>query len=103
MPPLLLLYAIAMEPLAATLRQCYAEQGLNYQERCLIVSMYVDDVVVYMRHPDCNTNPLIQEFIHFGGFSGVVINWAKSYIFPLTTATGKFRVEYPMQWVESSV
>ena len=90
MPPLPALICPGNGALGGQVVTMSCRAGLNYQERRLIVSMYADDMVVYMRHPACNTNPFIRELIHFGGLLGVVINWTKSYIFLLTAATGQF-------------
>lgn len=97
------LFAIAMEPLAARLRQHHARRGLAFIPQVVLVSLYADDIILYVKNPSDNLEPLIREFVCFGGLSGIVINWSKSVTFPLTEVTTQTQMELPLQWTQDPV
>lgn len=98
-----LLFAVAMEPLAARVRQHHTDRGIGFSSRNLLISLYADDVTLYIRDPVVNLNPILREFIKFGGLSGVNINWSKSVIFPLTDTTSACTTDFPLKWEMSQV
>lgn len=76
-----LLFALAIEPLAAKLREGDRVRGLQIGDLEERVSLYADDMLLYLSDPDSSLSfLLIQEF---GDFSGFRINWAKSTLFLL--------------------
>ncbi len=42
------------------------------------ISLYADDVVLYLDHFDVSVSGMIKEFDNFGGLSGCRMNWSKS-------------------------
>lgn len=68
-----LLFAIAMKPLAARIRQHHTERGIGFCSRSLLISLYADDVTWYLSDPARNLDIVLREFIKFGGFSGISI------------------------------
>lgn len=98
-----LLFAIAMEPLAARVRQHHTDRGIGFSSRSLLISLYADDVTLYICNPEQNLDIVLREFIKFGGLSGITINWSKSVIFPLTDSTNTFTSEYPLKWERDQV
>lgn len=98
-----LLFALVTEPLAAKLRQCHREKAFICFQRQLLISLYADDVTLYVKDPQNNLNPLLREFLVFGRLSGVHINWGKSQLFPLTTAVSKFTPDYPLEWCDTDL
>lgn len=101
LPPLL--FAIAIEPLAARLRQRHPEKAFCCYQRQILISLYADDVTLYVKDPQQNINPLLREFLVFGHLSGEQINWGKSQIFPLTAAVSKFIPDFPLEWCGSDL
>lgn len=98
-----LLFAIAIEPLAARLCQFHQDKAFCCFQRQIFISLYADDITLYVKNPQQNTNPLLREFIVFGHLSGVHINWGKSLLFPLTAAVSHFVPDYPLEWCESDL
>lgn len=97
-----LLFAIAMEPVAR-FRKHHTDRGIGFSARSLLISLYADDITLYLRDPETNLNPLLRECIKFGGLSGITINWSKSVIFPLTDTTRTCSAEFPLKWETSQV
>lgn len=93
-----LLFAVATEPLAVRLRQHHTHRAIRFSSRALTVSLYADDVTLYMVNPVENLAPMTREIVCYGALSGIHINWNKSVLFPLTTATTTFPTEYPFVW-----
>ncbi|XP_069064714.1 uncharacterized protein [Pleurodeles waltl] len=44
-----LLFAMTMEPLAAFLQQHHNNRGMLYHQRPILISMYADDITLYVR------------------------------------------------------
>lgn len=78
-----LLFALAIEPLAAKLRTNDILQGFlvgDLEER---VSLYADDMLLYLRDSDESLTTAVSLIREFGDFSGFRINWTRSVLFPL--------------------
>lgn len=73
-------------------------RGLQFRTGPLLVSMYADDIILYVREPKNNLEPLIEELTRFGLYSGLHINWTKSIIFPLTISTTPWQCKWPLEW-----
>lgn len=56
-----LLFALAIEPLAGKMRQPHQEKALRCFLRPILISLYADDVTLYVREPQQNLNPLLWE------------------------------------------
>lgn len=93
-----LLFALALEPLASRIRQGHHYSALQFPQRPLYISLYADDVVLYVRDPETHLSPLLREFIKFGRFAGLQINWSKSSIIPLTDTTTPHTTDFPLEW-----
>ncbi|KAJ1203235.1 hypothetical protein NDU88_007027 [Pleurodeles waltl] len=50
-----------------------------------------------------NLDILLTEVVRFGTFSGIVMNWSKSVVLPLTRHTARFPSRYPVEWAEGPV
>ena len=69
-----LLYALFAEPHLRALREYHAHSGIRFPQYQLIVSAYADDALLYIRDPERNIAPVIQEVIHFRSHSGLCVN-----------------------------
>ncbi|KAJ1091063.1 hypothetical protein NDU88_004191 [Pleurodeles waltl] len=78
-----LLFAIAMEPLAAKIRLMEREWGIIRNGLYHTISLYADDALIYIRNGCAAIPPVISLLAEFGGLSGLVVNWEKSCVFPL--------------------
>lgn len=84
-PLSLLLFALAIEPLAIRLRSSAHLQGVkrgNIKQR---VSLYADDLLIYITDPVTCANNLIQILDDFGAFSGYKTNLQKTVCFPINS------------------
>uniref|UniRef100_A0A3Q3A000 Reverse transcriptase domain-containing protein n=1 Tax=Kryptolebias marmoratus TaxID=37003 RepID=A0A3Q3A000_KRYMA len=86
-----LLFAIAIEPLAAALRsspmQGITRGGLDHK-----VSLYADDLLLFLSDPETSM-PLVLDMLEkFGQISGYKLNFNKSELFPINDAA----MAYPL-------
>lgn len=78
-----LLFAIAIEPLSIALKKCPQLQGIRRYETVQQVSLYADDLLLYVSDP-INSFPAIQLLLkNFGSFSGYKLNFQKSECYPI--------------------
>lgn len=77
-----LLFIIAMDPLVRRLQENHLFRGLQFLDGPLLISLYADDILLFVRHPQDNLPSLIDEISRFGTMSGLKINWGKSVLFP---------------------
>ena len=78
-----LLFAIAIEPLSIALKALPHYQGITRHGVEHRVSLYADDLLLYITNP-VPSIPLIQSVLrNFGSFSGYKLNFHKSECFPI--------------------
>ena len=82
------MFAIAMEPLAISIRCHLSITPLTLRKVDHSISLYADDVVLFLSHPEKSLSPLLEFIKTFGGFSGYTINWEKSELMPLVGDMG---------------
>lgn len=86
-----LLFAIAIEPLAIALRAS-AMAGIKRGELEHKLSLYADDLLLYVSDP-CTSIPLVLKLLaDFGLISGYKLNLSKSELMPINTAA----LDYPL-------
>uniref|UniRef100_A0A803K2L7 Reverse transcriptase domain-containing protein n=1 Tax=Xenopus tropicalis TaxID=8364 RepID=A0A803K2L7_XENTR len=97
-----LLFALAIEPLAIKIRQSQNITGLKLGEVEERISLYADDVLLYLDSPGNSLQNVLQVVNQFGTFSGLKINWEKSSVFPIEEGIdpNKFPPT-PLTWVNS--
>ena len=72
-----------MEPLANMLCSRGPEWGILVHNAWHVVSLYVDDVLIYLREQTESLDQLYELLERFGDMAGLRINWNKSCLFPL--------------------
>lgn len=77
------LFALAVEPLAKAIRQDPAISGINVGEAHHKISLYADDVLLYVLQPVTSVPHLVDIISLFGSFSGYKINFSKSLAMPM--------------------
>lgn len=77
------LFAITIEPLAASIRQDLQISPIERFGHKHHISLYADDILLYISDPQVSLSPLLKTITTFGSFSGFSINWDKSVVMPL--------------------
>lgn len=78
-----LLFALSIEPLAIALRSLGDFQGVLRGEREHKVSLYADDLLLYVRNPHESIPSIMSVLTEFGKVSGYKLNLSKSELFPI--------------------
>lgn len=81
-----LLFAIAIEPLAISFRTNCNITGIHRAGKEQKISLYADDVVLYISNPETCLPHVLSILGQFGSVSGYKINLHKSEFFPINTA-----------------
>ncbi|XP_069594530.1 putative ATP-dependent RNA helicase TDRD12 [Ranitomeya imitator] len=76
-----LLFALAVEPLAAKIRQSDGVPGFRYGSVEEKIALYADDILLFLADPDDSLKGAIEIIERFGALSGLKINWDKSVLF----------------------
>lgn len=79
-----LLFFIALEPLAAEIRQDENFCGIDFAGSVHKLMLYVDDILLFVSDPQVSVPSLLNIINSFSKFSGYKVNWAKSEALPLT-------------------
>lgn len=81
-----LLFDLAIEPLAVALRSCKEFSGIRRMGTEHKVSLYADDLLLFVSSPDTSLPPIMSLLTQFGQFSGYKLNLHKSELFPANEA-----------------
>ena len=100
-----LLFAIALEPLAAAIRKDQAFPGITIDNKCHKLMLYADDILLFVSDPEHSLPSLFDTIDRFSSISGYKVNWSKSEALPLTShcprslfQTGSF--EWPAKGIK---
>jgi len=78
-----LIFALAIEPLAESIRSDPLIYGYNAQRSINKISLYVDDILLFISQPQVTIKQILDKINSFGTFSGYRINWNKSELIPI--------------------
>ena len=78
-----LLFAMVIEPLAEAIRTIPSIQGLQIDNVHHKISLYADNVLIYISSPETSIPVLLDVVGLFGKFSGYKINLTKSEAMPI--------------------
>ena len=98
-----LLFAIAVEPLAIALKQSEDFLGVVRGGFTHKISLYADDILLYVTDPLTSVPPILKILDQFGKFSGYKINNEKSEMFPLNPPAALIpAAHFPFRIVQKS-
>lgn len=80
-----LLFVLAIEPLAIALRCNNSIQGISRGGLTHTVSLYADDLLLYVTNPITSTPEILRILQEFGNISGYKLNFNKSEYFPISS------------------
>lgn len=78
-----LIFALAIEPLAQSIRLDPQIYGYQTKTTTNKISLYADDILLYVTKPLLSIPSILEKIEMFGKFSGYRINWTKSLLMPV--------------------
>ena len=79
-----ILFALAIEPLAESIRTDPTIHGVECAGSSDKISLYADDVLLFITKPQISLPAILNKINQFGKFSGYRINWTKSELMPVS-------------------
>lgn len=99
-----LLFAIAIEPLAIWLRSEQNFVGITRQSTLHKVSLYADDLLLYISDPAKSIPKILEILEQFGTYSGYKLNLQKSELLPINTLAKQLpHTLVPFKWVDHTI
>lgn len=99
-----LLFDIALEPLAMGIRSHPHIHGIKIGDKEALVSLYADDLLLYLSDPAESVSYLLEYIKDFGKISGYTINWSKSEFMLLARHTNRNQIDpLPFKIVEDCI
>lgn len=95
-----LLFALAIEPLVEAIRTNPDIHGLTTADKQHKITLYADDVLLFLTRPEISTRNLIEVINKLSVFSGYRINFSKSEAMPLGSLKQKPKIPspFPFKW-----
>lgn len=94
-----LLFSLAIEPLAITIRSHDIISGFTTLQSEHVISLYVDDIMLYLTNVDSSIPALSTLLQEYGIISGYKINVNKSVSMPLNIAANQLSLKnFPFVW-----
>lgn len=99
------MFALAIEPLPIALRDHPLISGISVGPYTYTLSLFADDVVLYLSNP-CSSLPHVDtEFHNFAICSGLSVNFSKSINFPIHLTHSdiqQINSIHPYSWTRST-
>ncbi len=89
-PLSLLLFCLSLEPLAQAIWK--SEVSIKIHDHNHSISLYADDIILYLDHFDVSVSSIIKEFDNFSSLSGYKINWSKSALMPINNVKVSYSI-----------
>lgn len=92
-----LIFALAIEPLAQSIRLDPQIHGYQTKTTTNKISLYADDILLYVTKPHCSIPSILKKIETFGKFSGYRINWTKSILMPVNPTPQSTLARFPFK------
>lgn len=92
-----LLFALVIEPLAEKIRTHPDIYGYNTKHSNNKISLYADDVLLYITKPQISIPNILNLIEDFGSFSGYRIDWNKSEIMSIKPKDSTHLLKFPFK------
>ena len=92
-----LIFALAIEPLAQSIRLDPQIHGYTTKKTINKISLYADDILLYLTRPQMTIPVLLDKINLFGTFAGYRINWTKSVLMPVHRDDLTFLTDFPFK------
>lgn len=94
-----LLFALAIEPFAELIRISPSIQGFEVKGREHKISLYADDVLLYLRETEASIPALLESLSTFGYISGFKVNLSKTEAMPIGSLVNyPPPIDFPFNW-----
>ncbi len=90
-----LLFCLSLVPLAQAIRK--SEVSIKIHDHNHSISLYADDIILYLDHFDVSVSSIIKEFDNFSSLSGYKINWSKSALMPINNVNSSIPSFIPIK------
>lgn len=98
------LFTLFIEPLAQDIRQNTEIEGINIATEYHKISLFADDIITYLKHPNITIPKLLNTLENFGQMSGYKVNIKKTQALCLNyTPNSKIRSSYKLKWESKSI
>lgn len=98
-----ILFAIYIEPLAQMIREDSLLGGVVINNKEHIISLFADDVLIYLNDPVQHFDRLLQTLERFGDYSGYKLNMLKTQTLLFYTVPSSKMIEYKLNWEAKSL
>ncbi len=84
------MFCLSLEPLAQAIRK--SEVSIKIHDHNHSISLYADDIILYLDHFDVSVSSIIKELDNFSSLSGCKINWSKSALMPINNVKVNYSI-----------
>lgn len=97
------LFALYIEPLAQMIRQDISIQGIEINKQKHVISLFADDIMIYLKEPLYSFTKLTQILEKFSLYSGYKVNILKTQVLMFNSPPNQELREWKIDWDAKSI